>query len=100
MNKLIYFFKSLFRRKSLKVLDKAQEKLEIALMNRGYERIALKKDINAFVARCLKTNKGSSFIPSKRYSKIEVISLVNGKFGSRMKKIGVVIKQDLTLSDV
>lgn len=97
MKKLIHFIKNLFTRKSVRVLDKAQGVLEAAVFQKRIKRIELKKEIN----RCVKKHLGSksAFIPLKKVSPLEVIKLVEGKFGKEMKELGVVIKSDLTLKN-
>ncbi|MGG5599336.1 hypothetical protein ACPDHJ_05980 [Myroides sp. C8-3] len=97
MRKLIYFIKNLFTRKSVRVLEKAQGVLEEAVFQKRIKRIELKKEIN----RCVKRHLGSksSFIPLKKVSTLEVIKLVEGKFGKQMKELGVIIKSDLTLKN-
>ena len=97
MRKIYHFLNKIFKRKSLIILEEAIDKISEKVNQRAFDRILLKKEINAFVKSKCGLNKNSDFIPSKRFSKVVVLQIVNAKFGDRMNKLNIGIKQDLTL---
>lgn len=97
MKKLFLFFKKLFQRKSVTILDQACDKLTEAINERDFNRIMLKQEINTSIKKKLRLKSNSKFIPFQQFSKIEIVEMIKGEFGKRMNTLGIGVKEDLTL---
>jgi hypothetical protein len=72
-------------------------KLENALFKKRVGQAKLENEMRIYLRRYLKVGADSKFIPLDHKSTIQVMALVNKKFGKRMKALDVTLNKFMVI---
>lgn len=94
----IYFLFYLRRFKTIEKFKQINKKLEQKIKEIEVERIILKGQILLKTRKFLRLEAKSKYIPKDYKNNSEIILMIKTEFGQKMSKLGIKIKDDLTLA--
>lgn len=80
-----------------KNFDETIEKLQKAVLRKRRLQAVLEAEIDNQMAKLRKVGRGSQFMQGKAKTDIEILDLMNKKFGKRMKELDMRINEKLEL---